>query len=73
MIFDLTDDGGLVRLGTFAILWQNQDNLLDFPGFTVFSAGNYSLEFGTIDNGNGIFVTKYEDGDIAYSRPLLQF
>ena len=73
MIFDLNDDGGLIRVGTFAILWQNQDVLLDLPGFTVFSAGNYSLEFGAIDNGNGIFITKYEDGDIAYSRPLLRF
>lgn len=73
MIFDLTDDGGLIKLGSLAILWQNQDSELDFPGLTVFSAGSYSLEFGAIDNGNGIFITKYEDGDIAYSRPLLQF
>ena len=73
MILDITDDGGLIKLGSLAILWQNQDNELDFPGFTVFSVESYSLEFGAIDNGNGIFITKYEDGDIAYSRPLLQF
>jgi len=73
MIFDITDDGGLIRLGNLAILWQNQDTILDFPGFTVISSGSYSLEFGAIDNGNGVFVTKYKDGDIEYSRPLLQF
>ncbi len=73
MILDFSSNGGHIRLGSLAILWQNQDALLDFPGFTVFSSGDYSLEFGTIDNGNGIFITKYEDGDIAYSRPLLQF
>ena len=73
MIFDITDDGGLIRLGSFAILWQNQDTILDLPGFTVFSNDDYSLEFGAIDNGNGVFITKYEDGDIAYCRPLLRF
>lgn len=73
MILDLNDDGGLIRLGSLAILWQNQDTDQEFPGFTVFSLGNYSLEFGDIDNGLGIFITKYNDGDIEYSHPLLQF
>ena len=73
MILDITSDGGLIRLGGLAVLWQSQDYDLDFPGFIVFSLGEYSLEFGAIDNGNGVFITKYSDGDIEYSRPLLQF
>lgn len=73
MIFDITDDGGLIRLGSFAVLWQNQDYEFDYPGFTVFSSGDFSLEFGAIDNGNGVFITKYNDGGIEYTRPLLQF
>lgn len=73
MIFRITDESGHISVNGFALLWGNQDNILDLPGFTVISAGDYSLELGTIDNGNGVFVTKYEDGDIAYSRPLLQF
>ena len=63
--------GGLLGIGSFAILWQNAD--LEFPGFTTFSTGRYSLEFGEIDQGNGIFVTKYSDGDIEYVKPLIQF
>jgi hypothetical protein len=70
MIIDITSDGGLIRIGSFAILWQNAD--LEFPGFTTFSNAHYSLEFGEIDQGNGIFITKYDDRDIEYIKPLLQ-
>jgi hypothetical protein len=73
MTFEINADGGFIRFNSLAILWQNQDIALDFPGFTVFSSGEYSLELGAIDNGNGVFITKYNDGDIEYSRPLLQF
>ncbi len=71
MILDFSSNGGHIRLGSLAILWQNQDS--EFPGFTVISCGDFSLELGDIDNGNGVFITKYKDGDIEYSRPLLQF
>lgn len=70
MIFDITTDGGLIRIGSFAILWQNAD--LEFPGFTTFSTDRYSLEFGDIDLGNGIFFVKYGDGDIDYVKTLAQ-
>ena len=71
MTFDITSGGGLIRLGSFAILWQNSDE--EYPGFTTLSTGTYSLEFGEIDLGNGIFITKYSDDDIEYTRPLIQF
>ena len=70
MIFDISDTGGLVRLGPFAILWQNPDS--EYPGFTTLSWGDYSLEFGEIDAGNGIFLTAYADGDIAYTKPIVK-
>ena len=69
MIIDITPNGGLVRLGAFAILWQNADS--EFPGFTTLSNDRYSLEFGEIDQGNGIFITKYNDRDIESIKPLL--
>ena len=73
MIFDFSYDGGLVRLGPFACLWQNQDSVNDYPGFTTLSLGDYSLELGEIDSGNGIFLTKYDgQGDIAYTKSLVQ-
>ena len=66
-------DGGLIRFGPFAIAWGNADTACDFPGFTTVSWGDYSLEFGEIDAGNGIHVTKYDgQGDIEYTRPIIQ-
>ena len=70
MIWDLSDTGGLIRFGSFAILWQNPDN--EYPGFTTFSWGYYSLEFGEIDAGNGIFLTVYGDGDILQTLPIVK-
>ena len=70
MIFDISDTGGLIRLGPFAILWQNPDS--EYPGFTTFSWNDTSLEFGDIDNGNGVYLTGFRDGEIEYSRKLLQ-
>ena len=70
MIFDVSDTGGLVRLGSFALLRQNADE--QYPGFTTFSFGEYSLEFGEIDAGNGIFITTYADGDILQTLPIVK-
>ena len=70
MILDISDTGGLVRLGPFAVLWQNADE--QYPGFTTFSFGEYSLEFGEIDAANGIFVTTYADGDILQTLPIVK-
>lgn len=70
MIFDIDSTGGLLRIGSAAILWRNPDS--EFPGFTIFSWNDTSLEFGDIDAGNGIHITGYTDGDIAYCKTLVQ-
>lgn len=70
MIFNLDSTGGLIRIGPAAIVWQNPDS--EFSGFTVLSWNDYSLEFGDLDEGNGIHVTGYADGYIAYSKTLLK-
>lgn len=70
MIFDLTSDSGLISVGPFSFHWYSKDD--QFPGFTSLNAGNYGLEFGDIDSGNGIFFVKYGDGDIDYIKTLVQ-
>ena len=70
MIWDLSDTGGLIRLGPFALFWQNADG--EYPGFTALSWSNYNLEFGEIDAGNGIHLTKFADGDIEYVKTLVK-
>lgn len=70
MIFDIDSNGSLIRIGPFAILCQNRD--AEFPGFTTLSWGNYSLEFGDIDAGNGIHFTRFKDGDIDLQRTLIK-
>lgn len=70
MTFNIDSNGGLIRIGPAAILWQNRDN--EYPGFTTLSWGDSSIEFGDIDAGNGIHVTIFKDGDIDYSKTLLR-
>ena len=74
--------GGLVRLGALSITWGNFEpsqiiegfTFGDLQGFTSFNYGDVSLEFGSVDQERpGIYFTKYEEGDVKYSRPLLQF
>lgn len=72
MIFDINDTGGLIRIGPFAILWQNMDAENDYPGFTTFNFNDYSLELGEIDAENGIYLTKYDEGDIEYMLPIVK-
>lgn len=70
MIFDINSNGGLLRIGPAAILWQNRDE--EFPGFTTLSWGDSSLEFGDIDAGNGIHLTTFRDGDISFRKTLFR-
>lgn len=70
MIFNIDSNGGLIRIGSAAILWQNRDE--EFPGFTTLSWGDSSLEFGDIDAGNGIHLTTFRDGDISFQKTLLR-
>lgn len=70
MIFDIDSTGGLIRVGPAAILWQNKDE--EYPGFTTLSWGDSSIEFGDIDADNGIHITTFKDGDIAFQKTLLR-
>jgi len=80
--FKVDSIGGQIRLGSLIINWANFEtsqtiegfSFGDLPGFTSFSWGDSCLEFGQIDQARpGIYFTKYEEGDVKYSRPLLQF
>ena len=70
MIFNLDSDGGLLRIGPAAILWQNAHG--EYPGFTTLSWGDSSIEFGEIDAGNGIHITTFKDGDIDVQKTLVR-
>ena len=70
MIFNIDSNGGLIRIGSAAVLWQNRDE--EFPGFTTLSWGDSSFEFGDIDAGNGIHFTTFRDGDISFQKTLLR-
>lgn len=74
--------GGQFRTLGLNISWGNFEpsqtiegfSIDDLPGFTAVSYGDCCLEFGQVDQPRpGIYFTKYKDGDVEYSRPLLQF
>ena len=65
----INSDSGTIRLGPFALVWQNPD--AEYGGFTVFSYRDTSIEFGDIDAGNGIHITRFEEGDVAWQQTLL--
>jgi len=78
MIFNIDSDGGYISLGDYSITWGNSvdpffaDQRLE--GFFSINAGACSLEFGCIDQESpGIYFTRYADGDIESTTPLLQF
>lgn len=80
--FHIDSYGGQVRLLGHSISWGNFEpsqtiegfTFGDLPGFTAISYGDVCLEFGQVDQERpGIYFTKYQDGDVRYSRPLVQF
>ena len=70
MIFNINSNNGHICIGNYSILWENAEG--EFPGFFVIANNDYSLEFGEIDDGNGIFLTKYGLGDVEYTKPLIR-
>lgn len=73
IFFDMEADrnGGLITVLGLSVHWELRTE--EFPGFITFSVGDHSIEIGEIDNGPGIFYTRYKDGDIAVNRPIIQF
>ena len=68
--FHLSSHSGHITFGPLGISWGNAVD--DLPGFFVLSWWDRCLEFGDIDNGNGIHYTRWEAGDVATQRTLLR-
>jgi len=67
----ITSDHGYLILGSLYISWGNQlDDTL--TGYAIFSLGNWGIEFGEIDNGNGIHLVNYNEDGLESSRTLLK-
>ena len=79
MTFNINSDGGHIEFWDYGIVWGNSEDPWfvegeRLEGFFCINAGDTSLEFGAIDHDRpGVYVTKYKDGDIESTTPLLQF
>tara|TARA_B100000035_G_scaffold284426_1_gene267343 strand:+ start:249 stop:494 length:246 start_codon:yes stop_codon:yes gene_type:complete len=76
--FVASSTGGHGNIGQLCWAWQNQEYIDstfadDYIGFTTIGFGDWSLEFGDIDQGNGIHLTHWKDGDVAWSKTFLKF
>ena len=69
--WDIDDLGGLISIPGFSVLWQSADE--EYPFFITFSLFDWSLEIGDIDNGRGVHLTKYRDGDVEHVRTILRW
>ena len=78
MFINIDSNGGVIAIGNYNISWGNSEDPFfseeRLEGFFAINAGATSLEFGAIDQDRpGIYVTKYADGDVESTTPLLQF
>lgn len=71
-MIEINSNGGGISLGKFSFSWSNTDSVFDWPGFTIVGWDDTFLEFGDVDNGNGIFLTRYKDGDVEFTKTLLR-
>lgn len=71
-MIEISSSGGAIAVGKFSFTWSNTDDVFDWPGFTIIGWGDTFLEFGDVDNGNGIFLTRYKDGDIEFTKAILR-
>ena len=68
----INSNGGSIALGKFSFSWSNADPVFQWAAYSVLCWGDWSLEFGDIDNGNGIFLTHFKDGDLEFTKTLLR-
>lgn len=62
MKFNINAGCGHIELGPLLLSWGNADKEFDLPPFLVLGMGDYSLEFGDIDQGApGIYLTRWID------------
>jgi len=79
MIFvNIDSEGGLVQLGDYSISWGNSEDPFfenhRLEGFCAFNAGQMSIEFGCVDQDRpGIYLVRYEDGDVRSVQTILSF
>jgi len=72
-MINITSDSGHINLFGLTLHWFNQDDAFDFPGYFCIGYNNYSLEFGEIDMGNGIYLVEYADGDVNLLKTFVEF
>ena len=64
MNFHISKEGGDLRFLGLVIAWGRPLRDFNLPGFLVIGIGNFSLEFGDIDQGTpGIYLTRWIDGE----------
>lgn len=60
--------------GPFRVIFGSEVPELELSWFFVIGLGDWCIELGDLDQGvPGLYVTKFKDGDVAKSWPLLQF
>jgi len=73
MSIQVTSTHGHIMFGDYGVTWGNYLDDIDLAGFCSISLGNFSLEFGDIDQGKpGIYVTVYGDGEITERKTIWQ-
>lgn len=73
MHIHICDTHGNIGIGSYSICWGNALYDVDLPGFFCLNLGNFSLEFGDVDQGKpGIYTTVYTDGEITERHTIWQ-
>ena len=78
-MIEIDSNGGYVSISDFSVSWGNSEELWAgsderLEGYIAINCGRFSLEFGCIDQEvPGIYFTKYLDGDVESSTPLIRF
>lgn len=77
-MISIDSDGGYISIGDFSITWGNSEDPFfadeRLEGYFAINSGATSLEFGAIDHERpGVYITRYKDGDVLSTTPVLQF
>lgn len=78
-MIEIDSNGGYISIGDFSISWGNSEELWAgseerLEGYFSVNCGRFSVEFGCIDQeAPGIYFTKYLNGDVESSVPLIYF
>ena len=72
---DIDSDGGCIYIGSWSVTWGNSVDPyyadMRMEGYCSFNFGSVSLEFGAVDQDQpGLYITRYSEGDVEYSKPI---